>query len=83
MSKFTSEEIIELNEIVNEYKTKHSTIELMQKSIESLAKKRDALWDEVESLKKRESKFLDKLAEKYGADSIVPQKLLDVISEDN
>ena len=39
-----TEERIELKEFVDRYKEIETSIDLMQKSIESLAKKRDTVW---------------------------------------
>ena len=53
----------------------------MQKSIESLAKKRDGLFEEVDSMKLKEKKFMDKIVKKYGAEEVTPNKLLKYIKE--
>ena len=53
----------------------------MQKSIESLAKKRDGLFEEVDSMKGKEKKFLEKITKKYGAKEVTPNKLLKYIKE--
>ena len=53
----------------------------MQKSIESLAKKRDGLFEEVDSMKLKEKKFMDKIVKKYGASEVTPNKLLQYIKE--
>lgn len=71
----------ELKEFVDRYKEIEISIDLMQKSIESLAKKRDGLFDELETLKKGEEKFLNKLIEKYGASEVTPYKLLQIYEE--
>ena len=43
----------ELKSFIDRYKEIETSIELMQKSIESLAEKRDALFDELRVLRKR------------------------------
>lgn len=68
----------ELKEFVNRYKEIETSIELMQKSIESLACKRDNLFDELDTLKQREEVFMKRLIEKYGASEITPFKLLQI-----
>ena len=50
----------------------------MQKSIQSLAEKRDDLFDELEDMKTNEKKFMDKLIKKYGESEVTPYKLLQV-----
>ena len=71
----------ELKEFVNRYKEIELSIDLMQKSIQSLAEKRDNLFNELELLKQKEEKFMDSLIEKYGANEITPYKLLQVYQE--
>ena len=51
----------------------------MQKSIQSLAKKRDDLFLEVDAMKVKETKFIKKIAKKYGAAEVTPNKLLKYI----
>jgi uncharacterized coiled-coil DUF342 family protein len=51
----------------------------MQKSIQSLAKKRDGLFEEVDQMKGKEKKFIDKIAKKYGAAEVTPNKLMKYI----
>jgi cell division protein FtsB len=48
----------------------------MQKSIESLAKKRDGLFEEVDQMTSNEKTFIEKIAKKYGASEVTPNKLL-------
>ena len=72
-------EIKELNEYVGRYKEINLSLDLMQKSIESLAKKRDNLFKEVEDMKLKEKKFMDKMVKKYGASEVTPNKLLKFI----
>jgi hypothetical protein len=71
----------ELKEFVNRYKEIELSIDLMQKSIQSLAEKRDNLFNELELLKQKEEKFMDSLIEKYGANEITPYKLLQIYQE--
>jgi|TARA_R100000081_G_C4706053_1_gene110230 tRNA(Ser,Leu) C12 N-acetylase TAN1 len=75
----TKKEIKELNDYVNRYKEINLSLDLMQKSIESLAKKRDGLFLEVEEMKLKEKKFMDKMVKKYGASEVTPNKLLKYI----
>ena len=51
----------------------------MQKSIQSLAKKRDGLFTEVDGMKLKEKSFMDKIVKKYGAAEVTPNKLLKYI----
>ena len=55
----------------------------MQNTIESLARKRDLLFDEIDQLKTKEEKFMNSLIEKYGASEITPNKLLKWIDDGN
>lgn len=71
----------ELKEFVNRYKEIETSIELMQKSIESLASKRDGLFDELDTLKQKEEGFMKRLIEKYGASEITPFKLLQIYEQ--
>lgn len=71
----------ELKEFVDRYKEIEISIDLMQKSIESLATKRDGLFDELDTLKKKEEGFMNKLIEKYGASEVTPYKLLQIYEE--
>ena len=77
----TKKEIKELNEYVSRYREMQLSLDLMQKSIESLAKKRDGLFEEVDSMKLKEKKFMDKIVKKYGASEVTPNKLLQYIKE--
>jgi|TARA_B100001173_G_C16028761_1_gene565398 peptidoglycan hydrolase CwlO-like protein len=77
----TKKEIKELNEYVSRYREIQLSLDLMQKSIESLAKKRDGLFEEVDSMKLKEKKFMDKIVKKYGASEVTPNKLLQYIKE--
>ena len=53
----TKKEIKELNGYVSRYREIQLSLDLMQKSIESLAKKRDGLFEEVDSMKLKEKSF--------------------------
>lgn len=72
----------ELKEFVNRYKEIETSIELMQKSIESLARKRDLLFNELDTLKQKEEGFMKRLIEKYGASEITPFKLLQIYEQE-
>jgi hypothetical protein len=71
-------EIKELKDFINRYKEIENSIDLMQKSIQSLAKKRDGLLLELEDLQDNESLFMNRLIKKYGASEITPYKLLQI-----
>jgi len=71
----TKKEIKELNEYVSRYREIQLSLDLMQKSIESLAKKRDGLFEEVDQMKGKEKKFIDRITKKYGASEVTPNKL--------
>tara|TARA_R110002050_G_scaffold286912_1_gene437716 strand:+ start:40 stop:273 length:234 start_codon:yes stop_codon:yes gene_type:complete len=75
----TKKDIKELNSFISRYKEIQLSLDLMQKSIESLAKKRDGLFEEVDSMKSKETKFIEKIAKKYGASNVTPNKLLKYI----
>lgn len=77
----TKREIKELNGYVSRYREIQLSLDLMQKSIESLAKKRDGLFEEVDSMKGKEKKFMEKITKKYGAKAVTPHKLLKYIKE--
>jgi len=81
IKNMNTEERIELKEFVDRYKEIETSIDLMQKSIESLAKKRDTLFDELDTLKKKEGDFMNRLIEKYGASEVTPYKLLQIYEE--
>ena len=61
----TKKETKELINFVDRYKEIETSIDLMQKSIQSLAEKRDDLFDELEDMKTNEKRFMDKLIKKY------------------
>lgn len=75
------EERKELKKFVDRYKEIETSIELMQKSIESLAERRDGLFNELDTMKKSEQVFMDTLIEKYGASEVTPHKLLQIYEE--
>ncbi len=75
----TKKEINELNSFVSRYREIQLSLDLMQKSIESLAKKRDGLFEEVDTMKLTEKKFMDKIVKRYGASEVTPNKLLQYI----
>ena len=75
----TRKEINDLNGFVSRYREIQLSLDLMQKSIESLAKKRDGLFEEVDSMKGKEKRFIDKIAKKYGAAEVTPNKLMKYI----
>tara|TARA_R100001377_G_scaffold81258_1_gene60678 strand:- start:649 stop:882 length:234 start_codon:yes stop_codon:yes gene_type:complete len=75
----TEKEIKELNNFISRYKEIQLSLDLMQKSILSLGKKRDGLFEEVDSMKSNEKKFIDKIAKKYGAAEVTPNKLMKYI----
>ena len=75
----TKKEIKELNGYVSRYREIQLSLDLMQKSIESLAKKRDGLFEEVDQMKGKEKSFIEKIAKKYGAAEVTPNKLMKYI----
>ena len=77
----TKKEKKELTNFVDRYKQIETSIDLMQKSILSLAEKRDDLFNDLEKMKVNEKQFMDKLIEKYGESNVTPYKLLQVYEE--
>jgi|TARA_R110000751_G_scaffold242551_1_gene342887 hypothetical protein len=77
----TKKEVKDLNGFISRYREIQLSLDLMQKSIESLAKKRDGLFEEVDSMKLKETKFIEKITKKYGATEVTPNKLLKYIKE--
>ena len=75
----TKKEIKDLNGFISRYREIQLSVDLMQKSIQSLAKKRDDLFLEVDAMKVKETKFIKKIAKKYGAAEVTPNKLLKYI----
>ena len=72
----TNKEVRQLKDFVSRYKEIQLSLDLMQKSIESLAKKRDGLFEEVDQMTSNEKTFIEKIAKKYGASEVTPNKLL-------
>ena len=66
---------------VDRYKEIETSIDLMQKSIQSLAEKRDDLFEELDEMKSKEKRFMDELIEKYGESEITPYKLMQIYEE--
>lgn len=77
----TKKERKELAEFVDRYKEIETSIDLMQKSIQSLAEKRDGLFEELDSMKGKEKKFMDGLIKKYGESNVTPYKLMKIYEE--
>ena len=77
----TKKEKKELEKFIDKYKQIETSIDLMQKSIESLAEKRDNLFEELDSMKGKERKFMDKLIKKYGESDVTPYKLMQIYEE--
>ncbi len=75
----TKKEIKTLRELVKRYREIYAQTDLMQKSIESLAKKRDDLLCELDNMKEEEQRVMGVLVKKYGASEITPSKLLKII----
>ena len=71
--------IDKLNEFIKEYREIGLNLDLMQKSIEGLAEKRDRLLDRVEELKLEERTFIKELSSKYGDSEITPNKLMQYV----
>jgi len=70
-----------LNEFIKEYREIGFNVDLMQKSIEGLAEKRDLLLTRLDSLKSEERAFLKELALRYGDHEITPNKLMQYVEE--
>jgi len=77
----TKKERKELAGFVDRYKEIETSIDLMQKSIQSLAEKRDGLFEELDSMKGKEKKFMDDLIKKYGESNVTPYKLMKIYEE--
>ena len=77
----TKKERKELANFIDRYKEIETSIDLMQKSIETLAEKRDYLFEELDQMKGKEKKFMDKLIEKYGERNVTPWKLKQIYEE--
>lgn len=76
-----TEEIQKIKDFIKEYNEIHFNLDLMQKSIESLAEKRDKLFERVEELKNDELEFLEELRNKYGEENITPNKLMQYLND--
>ncbi len=77
----TKKEKKELTSFVDRYKQIETSIDLMQKSIVSLADKRDKLFDELDTVKSQEKTFMEKLIKKYGESNVTPYKLMKIYEE--
>ena len=77
----TKKEKKELTSFVDRYKQIETSIDLMQKSILSLADKRDKLFDELDTMKSQEKTFMEKLIKKYGESNVTPYKLMKIYEE--
>ena len=77
----TKKERKELANFVDRYKEIEISITTMQTTIESLEKKRDGLFEELDQMKGKEKKFMDKLIEKYGESNVTPYKLMQIYEE--
>lgn len=77
----TKKERKELAGFVDRYKEIETSIDLMQKSIQSLAEKRDGLFEELDSMKGKEKRFMDNLIKKYGESNVTPYKLMQIYEE--
>ncbi len=77
----TKKEKKELTSFVDRYKQIETSIDLMQKSIVSLADKRDKLFDELDAMKSQEKTFMEKLIKKYGESNVTPYKLMKIYEE--
>jgi hypothetical protein len=71
----------ELSKFIDRYKEIETSIEIMQKTIENLAIKRDNLFDELDDLKQKEEGFMNRLIKKYGPSEVTPFKLLQIYQE--
>lgn len=71
----------ELADFVDRYKEINISIDTMQTTIESLAKRRDKLFEELDQMKGKEKRFMDKLIEKYGESNVTPYKLMQIYEE--
>tara|TARA_R110001632_G_scaffold132064_3_gene246493 strand:- start:2027 stop:2269 length:243 start_codon:yes stop_codon:yes gene_type:complete len=77
----TKKERKELAEFINRYKEIETSIDLMQKSIISLAEKRDYLFEELDQMKGKEKRFMERLIIKYGESNVTPYKLKEIYEE--
>lgn len=77
----TQQDIYKLNQFIKEYKEIQLSVDVMQESIVSMAKKRDLLLGRLETLKRNERVFLSELASRYGDSEITPNKLMQYVEE--
>jgi len=78
----TKDEKKKLKYFIKEYDEINFNIDLMQKSIQSLAEKRDKLLNRAEDLKDEEQSFMGTLIAKYGESEITPNKLIEALNDD-
>ena len=77
----TTKDQKKLNGFVKEYKEIQFNLDLMQKSINSLAEKRDNFILRLEEMKIEEKGFLKHIIEEYGEKEVTPNKLAQYIEE--
>jgi len=77
----TKEDKKKFNGFIKEYKEIQFNLELMQKSINSLAEKRDNLLERVEVMKDEEKIFMKHLIDEYGASEVTPNKLAEFVEQ--
>jgi hypothetical protein len=77
----TTEDQKKLNSFVKEYKEIQFNLDLMQKSINSLAEKRDNYISRLDMMKDEEQEFLKHIIEEYGETEVTPNKLAQYIEE--
>ena len=77
----TTEDKNKFNEFIKEYKEIQFNLDLMQKSINSLAERRDKLVDRLETMKEEEKIFMKHLIDEYGASEVTPNKLMQYVEE--
>lgn len=75
----TTEDKTKFNDFIKEYKEIQFNLDLMQKSINSLAEKRDNMLDRLEIMKEEETEFMKHLIDEYGAAEVTPNKLAEFI----
>lgn len=78
----TTDEKEKLQYFIKEYDGIRFNIELMQKSIQGLAEKRDKLLNRADDLKNEEQEFMATLIAKYGESEITPNKLIKALNDD-
>ena len=77
----TTKDQKKLNGFIKEYKEIQFNLDLMQKSINSLAEKRDNFISRLEEMKIEEQGFLKHIIEEYGEKEVTPNKLAQYIEE--